>query len=140
MECIGPKVQDADLWILTRRKCAEFITDENCWKSSSSRHIAPRKRKQEMTLFEKFVTEGKTKERASWQKMEQCWMEVRWRKSGPPQSSRKERRFTRRCSTQLGFTVCEELKPKPTEKWIFVDKNVLAETHYTERPQANVVV
>ena len=44
-------------------------------------------------------------ERTSWQNMEQCWMEERWRKSRPARSSRNEVRFTRHCSAQLAFTV-----------------------------------
>ena len=63
-----------------------------------------KKDKQGMSLFECFVAEGneRAEERV---KKEQYWMEELWRKSGPAQSSRKERRSTRRCSTQPAFIV-----------------------------------
>ena len=54
---------------------------------------------------------------------------------------KKERRFTRHCSTQLPSTVLsksgEELEPKPKEMFAFVNKQLEAKKHRTELCAAN---
>ena len=49
-----------------------------------------KKEKKEMTLFEKFVTEDNEKA-DELAKDGECWMEERWRRSGPAQSSGEKR-------------------------------------------------
>ena len=50
-----------------------------------------KKEKQQISLFEKFCHgERDMKKETSLQKMEQCWMEERWFRSGPAQSNRKQ--------------------------------------------------
>ena len=70
------------------------------------------------------------KRRMSWQKEEQCWTKGSWRKREKRQCSKREREEV---YAALQYTAsfhclvkewkdCEELKPKPKEKWIFVDQ------------------
>ena len=61
-----------------------------------------KKVKQEMTLFERFVTEGN--ERADELAKDRA-MKEKWRRQGPARFSRKGRMYTRHCSTQPAFTV-----------------------------------
>ena len=42
----------------TGARCTEFIKKIFYWKSTTSRHIAPRRKKHEMMLFGEFVTAG----------------------------------------------------------------------------------
>ena len=64
-----------------------------------------KKGKDNMSQFERFVTEGNEKE--------QCWMKGLWQ--------RQERKLSFHCLVEQ-WKNCEELRPKPKEKWIFVDQ------------------
>ena len=136
MECLAPKAKNADLWVLIwedvrrtpRRNTSGGVEHVKAYRS--------KKEKQEMTLFERFVAEGK--ETADELATEQCWMET-WRRSGPAQFRREGRRCTRPCSMQLAFTMCcrigtivKNLKLQPKEKLTFVDQQWEAAKHRTE--------
>ena len=60
--------------------------------------------KQELSLFERSVTEGNERADES-AKDGHCVMEEKWRRSEPAQFSRKERRSIRLFSVQLNFIV-----------------------------------
>ena len=85
MKCIGPTTKDADLWILISEELHRvhqgLLVEVEHVKAHRSK-----KEKQQMSLFEKFVTEGNEK-RTHWQQMDECWLEERWRKSEPAQSN-----------------------------------------------------
>ena len=75
----------------------------------------------------------------SWQKQEQCWTKDSWQKQEQKtmQQEREEVYVALQYAASIHCLVeqrkdCEELKPKPKEKWIFVDKKSEKSKHRTE--------
>ena len=64
MKCIGPKAKDVEACAQSRR---------SWWRSGTSKRIASRKEKPQLSLFIKFVA-GAIKKLTSWEMMKQCWM------------------------------------------------------------------
>ena len=96
-----------------------------------------KKAKKEMSHFEKFVTEGNGK--ADDLANAGAMLDERVYGGSERQCSRSEKRCTQLCSTAASFhclveewTDCEELKPKPKEKLIFVDQKKEGTKHRTE--------
>ena len=98
-----------------------------------------------------------TRKRTRLPKKARYWMNDLWRKRGHRQSSRREKRCMQLCSMRaqtiqqereevyaaLQYAAsfhcwveewkdCEELKPQPKEKWIFVDRTTEKTKHRTE--------
>ena len=108
MKCIGPKAKDADLWMLNWEEVRR-IHPEGILLEVEHVHArrSKKKEKQEMSLFDNFVTEGN--ERAG------CVGKKRksnggWRRHGAQIGAstvqpKREKRFTRPCSVQPAFTV-----------------------------------
>ena len=131
--------KDADLWMLMWE---EVRRTHDAGIRVGVEHVKAhrsKKEKQEMSLFERFVTEGigRTDELAKrWSK---CWMEETWRRSEPAQFIGRERRPTRRCRMQPAFTVWwdewhdyEELKTKDDKKKVDLRvQKMKAEKHRT---------
>ena len=87
-----------------------------------------KKEKKDLSQYEKFVTEGKEKAdelaKAGAMLDEGCMAEAR---AETMQQEREEENAAMQYAASFHCLVeqwkdCEELKPKPKEKWIFVDK------------------
>ena len=103
-----------------------------------SRHTAQRKKKKDMSQFERFVTEGTEKAddlaKARTMLDEGFMAEA---KAGTVQQEREEVHAAFQYAASLHCLVeqskeCEELKPKPKEKWRFVDRKSEGMKHRTE--------
>ena len=126
-KCIKPRAGDADLRIkiweelhsLSARKFAVGVEHDKAHRT--------KKEKKHMTQFERFVAEGQY-----WNKgfMAEARAETM-------QREREEVFAALQYAASFHFLVeewkdCGELKPKPEEKWIFVDKKSEETKHRTE--------
>ena len=138
-ECINPRAGDAHLWLnmweesdsLTARKIAVELEHVKAHRT--------KKEKKDMSHFEKLITEGNEKvdELARARAMlHEGFMYGRSKSSDNAAGARRGARSFAVCS-QLsllgeGMENCEELKPKPKGKWIFVDQGKEETKHRTE--------
>ena len=90
-----------------------------------------KKEKEEMTHVEM--------RQMTWQKQEQCWTKDSWLKQGQKtmQQEREEEFLALQyaatfCCLVEEWTDCEELRPEPKEKWVFMEKKSENTTHRTE--------
>ena len=138
MKCIGTEGKDADLWVWIWLEVRRIHQEEILLEVEHVKAHRSKKKKQEVSLFERFVTEGKG--RKSWQPTEHC---CGWRRHGADQSqhsSAEESGGLRgfECAATFHCTVeewhdCKERQLGTNEKWIFVDKAVEAKKHFTTR-------
>ena len=123
-KCIDPKAGDADLWVKICEELHVLRSQENWVEVERVKAHRTKKDEEETSQFEKFVTDGNEKADELAKAEVLCWTTDLWRERERKQSSRSEKRWCMRpCSTQRAFAVwkdCEELKPKPKEKLIFV--------------------
>ena len=127
--CIDPKAGDADLWY------------EFWWKWSMSKRTSQRRTRQRCRNLIKFVTEGNVKAdelaKAGAMLDEGLLAETR---AKTVQQEREEVYVPLQYAASFHCVVqewkdCAELKPKPEEKWIFVDQ----EKRGDETSEANKV-
>ena len=127
-KCIKPKAGDADLWIkiweeLHRLAARDIVVEVKHVKAHRTKKV-----KKDMSHFEKFVTEGNEKEdelaKARAMLDEGFTAEAR---AKTMQQEREEMYAALQYAASFHCLVeewkdCEELRPKPKKKWVFVDK------------------
>ena len=139
-ECIKPRAGDTDLW---KKTWEEIHSPVDKCISVQVEHVKAhrtKKEKENMSLFEKFVTTRKAmRKQMTWQKEEQCWTKDSLQKveQKTMQQEREEVYGTLHYAASSHCLVeewkyCEELRPKPKEKWVFVEKKSRKTMHRTE--------
>ena len=96
-------------------------------KSRACNGAPHEERKERYVAFLRSSSLKATRRRMSWQKKEKFWTKGLWRKRQQRQCSKKEVYTALQYAGSFHCLVeewkdCEELKPKPREKWNFVDK------------------
>ena len=95
MKCIAPEVKDADQWMWIWEELSRIKSSmRKTIGSRACRGEAHRSKKQQqgMSVFERFVTKGRSKKKCA-----DGWSEMAEIRSA--QFSRKENKFSPRCST-----------------------------------------
>ena len=132
-ECIRPRGGDADLWIQNWEESHELVKRGILVEVTYVKAHRTKKEKENMTKIERFVTEGNEKAdenagRRIYGRSESCCFSA---------GEREEVYVALQCAASFHCLVkewkdCEELKPKPKEKWSFVDKRRERMNHRTE--------
>ena len=126
-ECIKPRAGDADLWIKSWEELRELVTRGIFVEVEHVKAHRTKKEKEKMTQFERFVTEGN-------EKADELAKAVR---AETIKQEREEVYAALQYAASFHCLVeqwkdCEELRPKPVEKWIFVGKKSDNMKHRTE--------
>ena len=127
-ECIKPKAGDADLWIKIWEELHRLSARDVAVEVEHVKAYRTKKEKKEMSCFETFVTEGneKANELAKGGAMlDKGFMAEARAKT--MQQEREEVYAALQYAASFHCLVeewkdCAELKPKPKEKWTFVDQ------------------
>ena len=138
MRCIGPRAKDADLWILISEDFHR-VHQEGVWVEVE--HVKAHRSNQEMqemSLFQKFITEGH--EKADELAQEGAWLDggdMAQVRAITIQHERDEVCAALQYADSFHCLVeegkdCEELRPKPKEKLVFGNKRGEAKKHRTE--------
>ena len=135
MQCIDPKANDADLWILIWEEVHRLHQEGPLLEVEHAKAHRSMKEKQEMTLFGLFVKEG-TDELAKDGAVPDGGDMAQIRAS-TVQQKRKEAHAALQYAASLRCVLeewhdCEDLKPKPKDNWTSVDKKKEASRHRTE--------
>ena len=137
-ECPKPRAGDADLWIKIWEELHSLAARDMAVEVEHVKAHRTKKDKTEISYFEKFVTEGNEKAddlaKAGAILDEGFMAEAR---AESMQQEREEVCALLQCAASLNCLVeewkdCEELKPKPKEKLIFVDQKKEETKHRTE--------
>ena len=136
-ECIKPRAGDADLWVQIWEELPG-LAERHFGGSRACKGATHEQTKEHISQFERFVTEGNEKAdelaKAGAMLDEGFMAEARAKTMAAGKRAGV-------CSFAvcgqlplLGKTMegCEEFKPKPKEKWIFVDKKSEETKHRTE--------
>ena len=124
-ECIKPRAGDADLWIKICEELDGLVERGILVEVEHVKAHRTKKDKQHMSHLEQFVTEGNEKADELAKRRSVVGRKGSWWKQEQKLCSRKERRCMQHCSFHClvgQWKDCEELGPKPKERWIFVDK------------------
>ena len=136
-KCIDAKAGDADWWIENWEELHRLAARDVVVEVEHVKHRT-KKDKKEMSHFERLVTEGNEKAdelaKAGAMLDEGVMAEAR---AKTVQQEREEVYAALQYAASFHCLVeqwkdCEELKPKPKEKWIFVDKKSEETKHRTE--------
>ena len=139
-ECIKPRAGDADLWIVVWEELHGLAGRGILVEVEHVKAHRTKKEKQICRSLRSLLLKA-TRRLMSWKKQEQCWMKDFWQKQKQKLFIKKEKRCVQHCSMRPAFTVvvewkdcqdCEELRPKPKEKWVFVEKKSENMKHRTE--------
>ena len=137
-ECIKPSAGDADLWVTIWEELHGLVESGILVEVEHVKAHRTENEKTNMSQFEKFVTEGngKADELAKAGAMLDE-VHVAEAKAETMQQERDEVYAALQYAASFHCLVqqwkdCEELKPKPKEKWIFVDKKSEETKHRTE--------
>ena len=125
MKCIGSKAKDADLWISIWEEVRRIRPEGMLLEVEHVRTHRTKKERQEMTLFEKFVTDGNeragelAKDGAIWDGGEMAQVGA-----STVQQQRDDVFAALQCAAGFHYVVedwkdCEELKPQTEDKWTF---------------------
>ena len=132
-ECIKPRAGDADLWFKNWEELHELVKRGIIVEVAHVKTHRTKKEEEKMTQLERFVTEGneKVEELAKAGAMldEGFMAEARANYEAGEGSLQYAASF--RCFVEE-WKDCEELRPKPKEKLIFVDKRRKRRKHRTE--------
>ena len=139
-KCIDPNAGDADLWIKIWEELHLLVSKEISVEVEHVRAQSTKKDKKEMSHFEKFVTEGNEKAdelaKAGAMVDEGFMAEVR---ANTVQQEREREEVYAALQYAASFHClveewkdCEELKPKPKEKWTCMDQKREEMKHQTE--------
>ena len=137
-ECIKPSAGDADLWIKIWEELHSLTARDMTVEAEHVKAHRTKKEKKDMSHFQKFVTDGNEKadDLAKTTAMldEGFMAEAR---AETLQQEREEVHAALQYAASFHCLVeewkdCEELKPKPKEKWTFVDQKREETKHRTE--------
>ena len=128
MRCIGPRAQNADLWILIWEELHRFHQEGTLVEVEHVKAHRTEKERQQMSLLENFITQDS--EKADEFAQEGAMMDGGLQAHARASSVQQEREvFCAALQDAASFHClveewkdCEELKPKPKEKWTFVNK------------------
>ena len=127
-ECIKPRAGDADLWLKFWAELHELVQRSIMVNVGHVKAHRSKKEQEKMTKFGRFVTEGNEKadelSKAGAMLDEGFMAEVR---AVTMKQEREEVYVALQHAANFHCLVeewkdCEELRPKPEEKWSFVDK------------------
>ena len=96
MKCIGPKAKDASVSILIGEEVRRILQEGSRLEVEHVKVHRSKKEKQNMTSFERVVTDGK--ERADEMAKDGAGSMRKWLRSGPTRCSRVKKRFAQHCS------------------------------------------
>ena len=131
-ECIKPRAGDADLWIKIWDEL-HLLTSKKIVEVEHVKAHRTKKDKNEVTQFEKFVAE--CKEKADKLAKADALLDegfVTHTRAKTVKQEREEVYAALLCHCLEEWKDCEELKPKPKEIWIFVNKKSEETKHRTE--------
>ena len=122
-ECIKPRAGDADLWIKIWEELLSLDERDITVEVEHVKAHRTKKEKKEMSHFLRRLSPKATRRR------EQCWTKgfISEARAEPMQQEREEVHAALQYAASFRCLVeewydCEERKPKPKEKWIFVDQ------------------
>ena len=139
MKCIGPRGEGCQLVDFDlRRSCMGFIKKAYWSRSKHVKAHRSKKEKQQMSLFEQFITEGN--EKANELANDGAMMdggEMAKMRTSTVQQKREDVHAALQCAASFNCLVeewqaCKELWAKPKEKCTSVDRQVEAKNHRTE--------
>ena len=130
--------KDGDLWIEIWEELHNLAAGDILVEVQQVKAHRKKKEKKDMSHFEKFVTEGN--EKADELAKEGAMLDegfMAGARAKTVQQEREEVYAALQCAARFHCLIeqqkdCEELKPKPKEKWIFVDKKSEETKHRTE--------